>query len=359
VTIVSPRARHSHALDELISGAIAMPTQTKDRSSSPHPTPQRLMQFAWGFGSTAVLASAVELGIFTHVAAGKTTRSALASATKASRRGLDMLLDALVGLGLLAREGASDTGEFRLAPGYIGDFILFHARMPYEGWGQLTESVRTGLPFRAVDVPENGAELWDKLVDSLFTLGYPAARELGQEIARLHPQGEIKVLDVAAGSGVWGIGAAETEPRVRVTALDLEATLPHTRRFVREHRLDERFAYVAGDLRELDFGAQKYDAAILGHICHSEGVEHTQELFAKLARALKPGATLAIAEFVPDADRRGPPLPLLFAINMLVHTSEGGTYTLPEFESWLGKAGFRDCRTLAVSAPSPLILATR
>ena len=338
--------------------------------SGVHPTPDRLMQFTWGFASTSVLASAVELGIFTHVARGKSTRADLAAATKSSRRGLDMLLDALVGLGLLTREGSGDASGFQLPPdveaflvqgrpSYIGDFIAFHARMPYEGWSQLTESVRTGQPLRAVDVPEKGAELWDKLVDSLFALGYAAARELGKEIARLHPEGPVAVLDVAAGSGVWGIGAAESDPRVRVTALDLESTLPHTRRFVQQKKLDARFEFVAGDLRKADFGANKYDAAILGHICHSEGVAHTQAMFAKLARALKPGGTLAIAEFVPNDDRRGPPIALLFALNMLVHTSEGGTYTLAEYAGWLTKAGFRDVRSFAVPAPSPLILATR
>jgi ubiquinone/menaquinone biosynthesis C-methylase UbiE len=347
-----------------------MATQTNTPKSAPHPTPDRLMQMAWGFSSTAVLESALELSVFTHIARGTTSPKDLAAATKASRRGLDMLLDALVGFGLLAREGQGESSGFRLAPdveaflvegqpAYIGDFIRFHAHMPREGWSHLTDCVRSGRPVVSVDQPAQGVELWHKLVDSLFAVGRAASLELGKEIARAHPSGPIAVLDVAAGSGVWGIGAAESDPRVRVTAMDLEETLQHTRRFVRQMKLEPRFEFQAGDLRQFDFGAAKYDAAILGHICHSEGPAETQALFAKMARALKPGGTLAIAEFVPDAQRNGPPLPLVFALNMLVNTSAGGTYTAPEYESWLVKAGFRDFRQLRAPAPSPLMLATR
>jgi len=327
--------------------------------TQPHPTPDRLIQMAWAFAHTSVLASALELSVFTHIASGKTSPKDLAAATGASRRGLDMLLDALVGVGLLSREGAGETSGFRLTPdaeaflvqgrpSYMGDFFLFHALMPHEGWTKLSECVKTGKPVVAVNRPAEGV-----------ALGYPAARELGKEVARAHPTGKIEVLDVAAGSGVWGIGVAETDPRVHVTAMDLEETLAHTRKFVKRMKLDERFDFMAGDLRQVDFGSARYDVAILGQICHSEGAAHTQALFAKMARALKPGGTLAIAEFVPDANRNGPPLPLLFALNMLVHTNEGGTYTAPEYRSWLEKAGFRDFRLLYAPGPSPLMLATR
>jgi ubiquinone/menaquinone biosynthesis C-methylase UbiE len=328
------------------------------------------MQMTWGFTSTAVLDSALELSIFTHIAGGKRSPKELALAAQASRRGLDMLLDALVGFGLLAREGQGEASAFRLPPdaeaflvegrpGYLGDFIRFHADMLRDGWSQLTESVRSGQPPVAHDDPAQGVELWDKLVGALFAVNRAAAGALGKELAGAHPKGPIRVLDVAAGSGVWGIGAAESDPRVEVTAMDLEDTLRHTRRFVREHELEDRFHFLSGDLREVDFGEARYDAAILGHICHSEGAAQTQALFAKMARALKPGGTLAIAEFVPDSGRNGPPLPLVFALNMLVHTREGSTFTAAEYEKWLGKAGFHGFRLFTAPAPSPLMLATR
>jgi SAM-dependent methyltransferase len=106
-------------------------------------------------------------------------------------------------------------------------------------------------------------------------------------------------------------------------------------------------------------GQSKYDVAILGHICHAEGAARSRDLFRKLQRALKPGGKLLIAEMVPDEERREAQFPLLFAINMLVHTEEGGTFTYSEFRKWLQEAGFKTVRTIEAPAPSPLIVAEK
>jgi ubiquinone/menaquinone biosynthesis C-methylase UbiE len=334
------------------------------------PTPERIMQLAFGFAPTQTLTSALELRLFTHVAQGKTTAPALAEAAGASLRGLRMLLDALVGLGLMTREGNRDDVRYGLTPesaaflvegqpGYHGDFVRLHGTMMAGHWMNLTDCVRTGQPVRAVDKPEEGAAVWGELVDSLFPVGYAAASSLGQELRRLYPQGTLRLLDVAAGSGVWSLASAQKDPNVQVVAFDLPSTLPHTRQWAERLGVVDRCEFRAGDIRENELGQAEFDAVILGHICHSEGAAHTPKLLAKAARALKPDGTLAIAEIVPDDDRRGPAFPLLFALNMLVNTTEGDTFTFAEYRRWLEEAGFRDVRPLPVPAPSPLILATR
>jgi hypothetical protein len=141
--------------------------------------------------------------------------------------------------------------------------------------------------------------------------------------------------------------------------MDLPETLEHARRFVERTGLASRTDFLAGDLRTVDFGASRFEAATLGHILHSEGAEHSRRLLSKTAKALVPGGTLVIAEFLPDPDRNGPPLPLLFALNMLVHTSEGDTFTVPQLTAWLEEAGFTDVRTVPAPSPSPLVFATR
>jgi ubiquinone/menaquinone biosynthesis C-methylase UbiE len=186
-----------------------------------------------------------------------------------------------------------------------------------------------------------------------------AATMLGKELARLHPAGPYRVLDVAAGSGVWGIGAARADARASVTAFDLDRSLAHARANAQKMGLKDRFEFLAGDLRATDLGTARYDAAILGHILHSEGPVHTQELFAKIARAMKPGGTLAIAEFLVAPDRSGPPNGTIFALNMLAMTSEGDTFSVPQLTAWLDKAGFDRVRELPAPAPSPLVLATK
>lgn len=347
-----------------------MSTQNAAPGSAQGPTPERILQLAFGFGPTQALTSALELRVFTHIAEGQTAVPALAETVGASPRGLRMLLNALVGLGLLTKEGPGDDARYGLTPeseaflvegrpGYHGDFVRLHGTLMAENWMKLTECVRAGEPVKAYNNPEEGAAVWGELVDSLFPVGYAAASALGRELRRLYPQKTLRLLDVAAGSGVWSIAIAQNDPQVQAVALDLPGTLPHTRKWAERMGVADRYEFREGDIREGELGQAEFDVVILGHICHSEGAEHTQRLLAKSARALKPGGTLVIAEMVPDDDRRGPVFPLLFALNMLVHTTEGDTFTFAEYRHWLEEAGFRNVRPLPVPAPSPLILATR
>jgi len=333
------------------------------------PTPERIAQMAWGFAPAHALSSAVELRLFTHIAEGRTTFSDLRAATGASERGLAMLLNAMVGLGFLTRSGDGASATYGLAPdaaaflvegrpSFYGGFVQLAASQLSQSWSGLSDSVRTGKPASTVDKPEDGAALWDVLVEAIFPLSYASALALGAELRRIYPNGP-RVLDVAAGSGVWSIGVLRENPNARAVAFDLPSTLKHTRRITERHAVADRCEYRPGDIRSDGLGEAEFDAAILGHICHSEGAEHSQALFAKVARALKPGGTIVIADMLPENDRSGPPFPLLFALNMLLHTSEGDTFTFAEYERWLREAGFRDARRLPVPAPSPLVLATR
>jgi SAM-dependent methyltransferase len=347
-----------------------MTTQPPAAGQPEGPTPERIMQIGWGFAPMFSLATALELRLFAHVAGGKTTQAALEAATGASRRGLGMLLNAMVGLGFLTRAGSGEAARYGLAPdaeaflvegrpGYHGGIVCLAARRFIQDWAKLTDCVRTGKPVIAVDKPEEGVTLWTELVDALFPMGYAAAAHVGRELRRLHPSGTLRLLDVAAGSGVWGIAAAQHDPAVHVVAFDLPETLAHTRRWASQCGVADRFEFRAGDIREGDLGSAEFDAVILGHICHSEGAEHSRRLLAKVARALKPGGTIVIADMLPDEDRSGPPFPLLFALNMLAHTTEGDTFTFAEYEAWLREVGFQDARLLEGPSASPLVLATR
>jgi 3-hydroxy-5-methyl-1-naphthoate 3-O-methyltransferase len=168
----------------------------------------------------------------------------------------------------------------------------------------------------------------------------------------------VRVLDLAAGSGVWGIAMAQGSEKVSVTAVDWPEVIPVTRKTVSRFGLAGRFSYVEGDLLQVDFGSG-YNLATLGHILHSEGRERSQALIKKTFQALAPGGTIAVAEFLVNEDRTGPVNALFFAVNMLVNTDTGDTYSFEEISSWLEAAGFTDARKLDAPGPSPLILATR
>jgi ubiquinone/menaquinone biosynthesis C-methylase UbiE len=168
----------------------------------------------------------------------------------------------------------------------------------------------------------------------------------------------VSVLDLAAGSGVWGIALAQKSPRVRVTAVDWPGVLDVTRKVAARHGIADRFRFVAGDLEQADFGTG-HQIATLGHILHSEGEARSRALLKKTAVALAPGGTITIAEFLVHADRSGPPNGLIFAVNMLVNTEVGDTYSFEEIKGWLTEAGFKDARTVEAPGPSPLILAEK
>jgi SAM-dependent methyltransferase len=144
-----------------------------------------------------------------------------------------------------------------------------------------------------------------------------------------------------------------------VTVVDFPEVTPITRQFTQRFGVADRYDYIEGNLREVDFGRNRYDLVIHGHIIHSEGEKWGRRLIKKSYRALKDGGLLLIAEMVPNDARTGPVFPLLFGLNMFLHTEQGDVFTMREYREWLKEAGFKKVTTIDAPAPSPLILATK
>ena len=144
-----------------------------------------------------------------------------------------------------------------------------------------------------------------------------------------------------------------------MTAADYPEVTAVARQYAGLFGVADRYDYLEGDLRQTDFGQKEYDVVILGHIIHTEGEEWGKKLIAKSYKALKPGGTLVIAEMIPNDTRTGPVFPLLFGLNMVLHTNEGDVFTMAQYKQWLKQAGFTSVKTVEADAPSPLILATR
>jgi ubiquinone/menaquinone biosynthesis C-methylase UbiE len=225
-------------------------------------------------------------------------------------------------------------------------------------WLHLNEIVATGQPVQAVNQETGGAAFFQSFVSDIFPMSYPAAQTLARHL-NLGSNGQpVRVLDLAAGSGVWGITLAQSGPHVHVTAVDWPGVIPVTRQMTSRFNVGAQFSFVEGDLNKAGFGSD-HDIATLGHILHSEGEERSRALLAKTFQALKSGGTIVIAEFLVNRDRTGPLNGLLFAVNMLVNTEQGDTFSFEEIKSWLADAGFVNARTLDAPGPSPLILATK
>lgn len=334
--------------------------------SKDHPvSAAKISAFGFGFAPGQILSSAVELGIFEAVHKGAHTSEAVAEAIKASERGVRALMDALVGLELLDKvEGKygcnplSETYLIPSSPQYMGDIIV-HQKELREVWSHLTEVVRTGKPWRDPERMKQGIERLKRLARGLFPQNYQRAKALSKALGMGGRIKGAKVLDVGAGSAAWSIALLEDDPESTAKANDLEPVISVAEEFVKTHGLEGRYEYLPGNIRELDFGGDEYDIAVLGNICHSEGPAHSKDLIAKMGRCIRKGGRIVIVDMIPDDDRTGPARPLIFAINMLVATEDGGTFTKKEYQEWLTAAGFGGIEEMEAEGDFPILVAER
>jgi hypothetical protein len=337
-------------------------TQTSPSTSV---TSKRLLEFGFGFAPALIIDTAIKYYIFDALDHGPKTLKEIQSATGASQRGLRAILNALVALQLLEKDPRGlfsltpESAAFllRSQPNYQGGLFRHVSDRLIPNWLQLSDVLGSGLPVAAAN-PEKEAVYYQEFVEDLFGFNYAAAQALA-EILEISKMSElISVLDLAAGSGVWGIALAQRSYMVRVQAVDFPAILPITQKVAKRCGVENQFTYTEGDLAMADFGSG-HNIALLGHILHSQGMAESRALIHKTYAALAPGATIVIADWLTNADRTAPLFPLLFAINMLVHTKDGDTFSFEEIRSWLEESGFADVRLVNVPAASPLVLATK
>lgn len=338
-----------------------MNDQPGPQGAPPQGGPEMFLQMSFSHVPAKVLTTAVRLGLFTHVAEGAMTADEVARAASSSPRGTRMLLDALAALGLLTKEGGGyaltpPARQYlvRTGPDYVG--AVWEGPMFFEPWEHLTESVRTGRPFRQIETREAAEQFFPALVRALHVINLSPARRMAEVLGVGPEGGGLRVVDVACGSAVWSIAVAEADPRARVTAQDFPELFQTTREYLRRHGVEDRYDFLPGNLREVDFGQEKYDLAILGNIVHSEGEASSRDLLRRLHRALRPGGRVAILDMIPDDARTGPPFPIFFALNMLLNTEDGDTYTIPEYTGWLHDAGFPEVSAADIGSHSPLIV---
>jgi ubiquinone/menaquinone biosynthesis C-methylase UbiE len=314
-----------------------------------------------------MIEAGVRHGIFDLLAGGPLTADEIVHQTKTSPRGVRILLNALAGLQLLTRGAdgrfglSSESATFLVAgkPGYLGGFIRHTSMQLIPHWLKLTDVVKDGKPSTGgVNNEQVGAEFFHDFVMDLFPLSYQPAKALAEVLAVAETPVPVKVLDIACGSGVWGIALAQESPRVSVTAVDWPGVVDVARKNAAGLGVDNQFTFVPGDIASVDLGTG-HDIATLGHILHSEGAERSRHLLKRVYDSMAPGGTVAIQEFLVEPDRSGPPMGLIFAVNMLIATDTGDTFSFDEIAGWLREAGFENPRLLNSPGPSPLILADR
>lgn len=327
------------------------------------PTPDRVMQMINGGWVAAVLGSAVRHGVFDALEGEAGTAETVARKTGISLRGAQAVLDGLTGVGLLAHEGGryrntSEASTFLIKgkPSYLGGM----AEVMTDGltdWAKLPESVKTGEPMAAetTDAPDN--RFFETLVPAIAAMSFPVAQACADRLG-IAKAGAVRWLDVGGGSGVWSAVWLQANKEASAFQLDWPGVNAVGRAFVDRFGVADRFHTIDGDFHTSDFGQSQYDYAIYGHIAHQETPEENVATFRKFRRALKPGGTLVINDFVLADDRTGHPFAMLFASQMLLATRGGFTWRQADYRHWLQQAGFTSVEFLPMQGPSTVVLAS-
>jgi (2Fe-2S) ferredoxin/predicted O-methyltransferase YrrM len=317
-----------------------------------------------GFQPSRAALTAIELDVFTAVhAGGESGASAaeVAERTATSLRGMAVLLDALCALGLLVkqagryRNGATAESHLRAGSPHDARTALLHTAHLWQRWSTLTECVRRGTTLVDTDMKERGEEWTEPFIAAMQRNAFfrapvvVGALDLGQV---------RRALDVGGGSGAYAAALARATPDLEVTVLDLPNVTPLTRRYLAAAGAGERVRTVDGDFRTDPLGSG-FDLVLLSAICHMNGPAENVALFRKAHAALTSGGQIVVHDFVLDDDRAGPRSGALFALNMLVGTPHGSSYSGAEYAAWLAEAGFDSPRRVPLPGPTDLMVAGR
>jgi ubiquinone/menaquinone biosynthesis C-methylase UbiE len=303
------------------------------------------LDLALSFQRSRVLLTAFELDVFTAVGEEEVTSESVALRLGTDPRATDRLMNALCALGLLRKRGVlfsntevSGRHLVRGKPGYAAG--LHHYIHLWRHWSTLTEAVRKGTSVTYRPLEERGGEEIRALIAAMHER---ASRRAPSVVALIDLSGVSEVLDVGGGSGAYAMAFVRARDGIRATIFDLPHVLPLTLDYIREEGLEDRVRLVEGDLIRDNLG-EGYDLVFISAVVHIFSPTQNLDLMRKAARALNPGGRLVIQDFIMDEDRTSPPFGTLFALNMLVATEAGDTYTESEVRGWMEEAGFDNVR---------------
>jgi precorrin-6B methylase 2 len=311
-------------------------------------TAEAVLALGRSYQGAAILAAAAELDLFSALAAGALTAAELARAGRCDLRGLTVLLDALAALRLLEKSGnryALPVGlDALLTPDGSHSVLAMaqHQANCLRNWAQLAKVVKTGQPGEWMPSVRGEAGDQQAFIGAMHNVSAPAAAQVIQAVQPLRFQ---HLLDVGGASGTWTIAFLRACSSAQATIFDLPPVIAMAQRRIAAAGLSERVKFVAGDFMRdaLPPGA---DLAWVSAIVHQNSRAQNRLLFGKAFQALVPGGRIAIRDILMEECRVEPVAGALFAVNMLVATQGGGTFTFAELREDLTAAGFVDVATL-------------
>jgi precorrin-6B methylase 2 len=269
-----------------------------------------------------------------------------------------MLLNALAAMGMLAKQ----QGVFHNTPVTARYFSegskdnarpgLIHIANIWHRWSNLTECVRAGTAVGHREMAARGDD-WTK--PFIAAMHHNAAERAPLVVQAVGTSAPERLLDVGGGSAAYSIAFAQANEKLHATVLDLPTVLPIAQGHINEAGLAGRIETRAGDLRCDPLG-KGFTLILVSAICHMLGPEENQDLLRRCFEALEPHGRVVIQDFILEADKTAPKQAALFALNMLVGTPAGSTYSYEEYSAWLRGAGFQAVQEIRLPGPSSLVV---
>jgi 2-polyprenyl-3-methyl-5-hydroxy-6-metoxy-1,4-benzoquinol methylase len=332
---------------------------TMQNSPAPghQPNPALFFETAQGYQRAFALKAAVDLDLFTAIAKGSQTVSAIANACQASERGVRILCDALTVLGFISKTDARysltpDSAVFldSRSPAYLGNSLGFLLHTDHrQNFERLAQTVRTGSQGeQARSTLSVEDPIWVDFARGMAPLTTQSAQAIVEHIRpSLAKLNSPKILDIAAGHGMFGIAIARQFPGAQIYGQDWGSVLRVAQENAQTLGVADRYHQIAGSAFEVDFG-HGYDVVLLTNFLHHFDPPANEALLKKALAALNPGGQAVILEFVPNDDRISPPQAALFSLVMLGNTSKGDAYTFAELARMCSNAGLRNPQLIAI-----------
>jgi hypothetical protein len=335
--------------------------------SAHEPSPDAILQLGLAFWGSKTLLSAVELGLFTALAAGPLDREAIEQRFGLHVRSSRDFLDALVALGMLERDGderyantpSTDLFLDRAKPTYVGGILEMANLRLYPFWGSLTEALRTGEPQNEAKAGGHNffAELYsdparlEGFLKAMTGLSFGAATAMASKF----PWGDYKtMIDVGTAQGGLPVQILLAHPHLTGIGYDLPVVQPIFEAYARENGLEDRLTFHPGDFFRDPLPSA--DVIVMGHILHDWDLEEKRMLVAKAYDALPEGGAFISFESIIDDERRQNAFGLLMSLNMLIETPGGFDYTGADCQSWMRDAGFRETRVEHLAGPDSMVV---
>jgi len=330
-------------------------------------TPQLFFETVTAFQRSAAIKSAVELDVFTKIAEGNKTIETIAQACDASTRGIRILCDVLTVMGFLNKKNnqydltdVSAAFLNRHSPAFVGNAVDFlMSPMQQRGFDDLTAAVRHGGSIvREEDSLAPDSPMWVKFARGMMPMMMPQAQMMAQRLG-FEPDRKLKVLDIAAGHGIFGISVAQKYPNAKVYAVDWSNVLEVAKENAEKFGVAESHHLIEGSAFDVEYG-NDYDVVLVTNFLHHFDKPTNESLLRKIRQSLTDDGKVLTLEFVPNDDRVSPPMEATFSLVMLAGTPAGDAYTFAELKEMFENAGFsRNEHIVLAPMPQHLIVSQK